>query len=720
MLLEHVALPAISHCFRRDAVYYWRRWTPGPRRTLVQLSLAVKDARTARTLSSVLTARSEELFPLWSAGQMNKSQLLQYLHECLATGRRRSSSDGFSDLAQALSLRMLATRGFDAKLSAADRVALERQWGQPELVNSVVHAMAQTKRHPPDVETFVDQSIAASLSVGREPTGEDAEQAARVRLLAAASLALQSARELSVADIGVGQIIAEIANGQGLPETSGLSEPLDRWLDRTIKHLRDHNPYAEESGEDLGGFQTVLDDVQPTLLAEWIRQGGPPKGSTEPDHQHLEQQIEALRDALATIPERVEAMKAKSVAGIATSKPIARQSTPLGPVASTPTTESALITAVAEKLVVKQQQRNKWDDKTARQANWTYFIFPKVMLEEHGVTRFSELRQSHVEHFDDFLLAIYSSFGRGGRDREKSIAEVRALAKSKGAKGLDIVTRSRHMRFLSALFEAARASEDLDPRLDPTAFTGKKTVRPRDERATPKSDQMAAFFHAPVFVGCESFEKLDLPGPHIFHRAAYFAPMLAHYQGMRREEYCGLTVDDIVVDNGDIPYIHVCFNQFRRLKNAQSVRNLSLHPELIRLGFLDYIERLRALGIERLFPDLYSPSSRSPLGDRLYDELEPIRTRLGITLHQFRHFFNNELKQKRVSHEFREDMMGHRGRSETTERYCDPVLIELQREDLAKIELRTAHLEPRPIKLIPWVEARLTPPWSRPGRAKSR
>ena len=68
-------MPAISHCFRRDAVYYWRRWTPAPKRVLLQVGLAVKDPRTARTLSFILTARSEELFPLWSAGQMNKSQL---------------------------------------------------------------------------------------------------------------------------------------------------------------------------------------------------------------------------------------------------------------------------------------------------------------------------------------------------------------------------------------------------------------------------------------------------------------------------------------------------------------------------------------------------------------------------------------------------------------------------------------------------------------------
>ncbi|MNL31002.1 hypothetical protein D3C87_1527700 [compost metagenome] len=64
-------------------------------------------------------------------------------------------------------------------------------------------------------------------------------------------MACQSARELSVADIGIDKIIAEIANGQGLPESSNSSEPLERWLALTIKYLLDYNPYAEEGGGPL-------------------------------------------------------------------------------------------------------------------------------------------------------------------------------------------------------------------------------------------------------------------------------------------------------------------------------------------------------------------------------------------------------------------------------------------------------------------------------------
>jgi hypothetical protein len=53
----------------------------------------------------------------------------------------------------------------------------------------------------------------------------------------------------------------------------------------------------------------------------------------------------------------------------------------------------------------------------------------------------------------------------------------------------------------------------------------------------------------------------------------------------RREKLCGLMVDDVVFDNGPIPYIHIAPNKQRRIKNPQSRRNIPLNPEVLRLSF---------------------------------------------------------------------------------------------------------------------------------------
>src|SRR5215217_3090925 len=76
-------MPTIPNCYRRGAVYYWRRWTPAPDRFLIQIALGVKDQGSARRLSSRLTAQSEVLFATWGTRSMNKTELQIYFSRCL-------------------------------------------------------------------------------------------------------------------------------------------------------------------------------------------------------------------------------------------------------------------------------------------------------------------------------------------------------------------------------------------------------------------------------------------------------------------------------------------------------------------------------------------------------------------------------------------------------------------------------------------------------------
>ena len=93
---------------------------------------------------------------------------------------------------------------------------------------------------------------------------------------------------------------------------------------------------------------------------------------------------------------------------------------------------------------------------------------------------------------------------------------------------------------------------------------------------------------------------------------------------------------------------------------------------------------------------------------------------VGFRHHQVRHFFGDELKQSDVSKEHRADLLGHGGDGETTERYCNPLSLEKQMPHLLKLPVVTAHLDPRPIRLLPWVVAKDIAPWSRAARTLRR
>ncbi len=66
-----------------------------------------------------------------------------------------------------------------------------------------------------------------------------------------------------------------------------------------------------------------------------------------------------------------------------------------------------------------------------------------------------------------------------------------------------------------------------------------------------------------------------------------------------------------VNENDVIPHLRIVAHADRRIKNVQSERSLPIHPELIRLGFLDYIADARRAGQLMLFPEFRSPNSKS-------------------------------------------------------------------------------------------------------------
>lgn len=357
------------------------------------------------------------------------------------------------------------------------------------------------------------------------------------------------------------------------------------------------------------------------------------------------------------------------------------------------------------------------------------------MVQDQRLLDLSLLRQEHVGKFVDFLRSdIYKHYGKSVRDEQLTIEQLREKGGSveKAKRGIGGDTLNRHLTFLGQIFDhaIARGSKSLEG-IDLVKLRAKsrnKNKRARDERRKLPIDSAKAIFQTAPFINCAGWDELGTWGKQgarqVFHCALYFVPILIYYTGARREELCGAMVDDVIFDRvGCKPYVHIAANEQRRIKNPQSKRNSPIHPELIRLGFLDYVRKIRALGYKLLFPDLYSPSSRSPLGNRFYKLFKPILTAAEITeeglgAHAVRHLFGAQLKKKLLSKEDRADLLGHGGDSETSERYCEPHELDTLFEFIMKLDMVTGHLEPQAINLIPWIENMEVAPFSQPSRAK--
>jgi len=79
-------------------------------------------------------------------------------------------------------------------------------------------------------------------------------------------------------------------------------------------------------------------------------------------------------------------------------------------------------------------------------------------------------------------------------------------------------------------------------------------------------------------------------------------PLIALFSGMRQGEICQLFCDDVLTVDG-IPCfrIRACEERKQSVKTEQSQRIIPIHPVLLQLGFLDFVESRRRLSYSRLW-----------------------------------------------------------------------------------------------------------------------
>jgi integrase len=152
----------------------------------------------------------------------------------------------------------------------------------------------------------------------------------------------------------------------------------------------------------------------------------------------------------------------------------------------------------------------------------------------------------------------------------------------------------------------------------------------------------------------------------------YWIPLIGLYSGMRLAEICQLYVDDIIKVDGCW-----CFNINnscdKQLKNDASVRVIPVHPKLIELGLIKYVESMRDAGQPRLWMNLSYirlHGYTNTFGkwyqryNRDYVTEDPKKV-----FHSMRHLVADTLKQRGVSEVVISELVGHAHKSITSSRY---------------------------------------------------
>ncbi|BEQ15116.1 integrase [Desulfoferula mesophila] len=181
------------------------------------------------------------------------------------------------------------------------------------------------------------------------------------------------------------------------------------------------------------------------------------------------------------------------------------------------------------------------------------------------------------------------------------------------------------------------------------------SVQPSDEqRSVFTEDDLQKIFQAPGYK------------PDNFKQAyKFWVPLIGLYSGMRLEEICQLTIDDIKQID-EVWCFDVNDQVDKRVKTIASKRYIPIHPKLIdELGLLDYVKAIKKKGSDRLFPELKKQSGRySHYVSRWFNGTHLPKTGIGKAgrkkvFHSFRHTFAHTCKLAGIPEDKVSQLMGH-------------------------------------------------------------
>jgi len=301
-------------------------------------------------------------------------------------------------------------------------------------------------------------------------------------------------------------------------------------------------------------------------------------------------------------------------------------------------------------------------DKTAMD----YRAAGRVLGQTPGASRdLAQIRRADLVRLKDLLLRAPTNWTK--RFVGKTVVEAVQQNEKAGLPTLSARTiNSKYLSPLSTFFRWA-ISNGL---IEKNPVEGVRVLLPKGGNKAKKrlpftTEQLQTIFAAPVFTGCRSESKLFEPGGHRLRDHRFWTPLIAVWSGARLNEIGQLLRSDIRETDGIwcFHFTEDAEGDTKRLKTEAARRVVPVHPELGRVGFLDYVRTGTGSAGPRLFPnwkrgeDGYYSSGFSKWFGRFLASVDLKDPRL--VFHSFRHGFKDGLRRAMVEERIQDAIMGH-------------------------------------------------------------
>jgi integrase len=201
-------------------------------------------------------------------------------------------------------------------------------------------------------------------------------------------------------------------------------------------------------------------------------------------------------------------------------------------------------------------------------------------------------------------------------------------------------------------------------------------------------DQLKTVFTAPLYTGCkDDGTGYAKPGSQKPRGTRFWVSLIALFSGMRLKEICQLDVSDIRQSKGGCWYFSVNDEGEKSVKNEPSKRNIPIHPELIKLGLLNFVQPEANRG--KLFKDLRISKQRY-WSERMSRWFNGFLSHLGIkskqiVFHSFRHSFKDALRRAEMPTAIEDALGGWSSLKGSSKNYGDGYSVDQLAEYIEKV-----------------------------------
>ena len=437
--------------------------------------------------------------------------------------------------------------------------------------------------------------------------------------------------------------------------------------------------------DDLGGFGDLDDPRTYDEIAQeadqLLNRNGFALTSSNGLHQYLVQELhnatmELLRRRLGRVDGNFDATTD-------TRFDVPAHASPANPVATAGTPNGMTLTELMDAFLDDPSGKSR-EKKTELGYDFTFRVMKEVVGEHTSV---ATLNRDHCRAIQRVFIRMPSNATK--RFPGMPLVEVADHAERTGLKPMAPGTVNSYISKMSSFLGWACREEYIATNPAQRLLV-EDDVDDKDKRDPFSMDQLKLIFNAPLYRGCKNDGRgYAIPGDQVVRRARFWVPLIALFHGMRMNEICQLSLNDIeTMDGIDCMRVQTEMED-HKAKSRAARRVVPVHPDLKRMGFTAYVAKMRDQGETRLFPELkqdkrgYYSDSFNKWFRRFLVKIKAKTER--TSFHSFRHSWRDAMREADVKDEVVFAMGGWSDGGATHANYGSGIKVKTRADAIAKV-----------------------------------